>query len=138
MAGGTFCDTSVSIIDATVLILCFCKLIRFSVRGAWKRNEMLIPIFDGHNDSLHRLSPYTTQAVQSFFTQHAEGHVDFPRARTGGLAGGFFAVFIPSEPSNTVPPPMEVIITETGYEVPLAPPLDRATAQAATLASGQE
>lgn len=95
---------------------------------------MRIPIFDGHNDSLHRLSPYTTQAVQGFFTQHTEGHVDFPRARTGGLAGGFFAAFIPSEPSTTVPPPMEVILTETGYEVPLARPLDRATAQAATLA----
>jgi membrane dipeptidase len=92
------------------------------------------PIFDGHNDSLHRLSPYTTEAVRDFFTQHTEGHVDFPRARAGGLAGGFFALFIPSEQSTTLPPPMEVIITETGYEVPLAPPLNHATAQAATLA----
>ena len=87
---------------------------------------MQIPIFDGHNDSLHRLAPYTPEAVKSFFTQHTEGHVDFPRARTGGLAGGFFAVFVPSDSSTTAPPPMEVIITETGYEVPLAPALDRA------------
>lgn len=95
---------------------------------------MQIPIFDGHNDSLQRLAPYSTAAVRDFFTQHSEGHVDFPRARAGGLAGGFFALFTPSEPSTTLPPPMEVIITETGYEVPLAPPLDCATAQAATLA----
>lgn len=95
---------------------------------------MQIPIFDGHNDSLQRLSPYTTAAVRDFFTQHTTGHIDFPRARAGGLVGGFFALFTPSEPSTTFPPPMEVIITETGYEVPLAPPLDQATAQAATLA----
>jgi membrane dipeptidase len=95
---------------------------------------MQIPILDGHNDALHRLAPYTAQAVQGFFTQHTEGHVDLPRARAGGLAGGFFAVFVPSQPSSTIPPPMEVIITETGYEVPLAPPLDHATALAATLA----
>ena len=114
--------------------VCFCKRIRSSLHGAWKWNEMQIPIFDGHNDSLHRLSPYTSKAVESFFTQHTEGHVDLPRARTGGLAGGFFAVFVPSDPSTTIPPPMEVIITETGYEVPLAPALDQATARAATLA----
>ena len=95
---------------------------------------MHIPIFDGHNDSLHRLSPYTTERVCEFFTQHTQGHIDLPRAQAGGLGGGFFAVFIPSEPSVTIPPPMRVIITPTGYEVPLAPPLDLAAAQTATLA----
>lgn len=95
---------------------------------------MDIPIFDGHNDSLQWLAPYTNERVRDFFTRHADGHVDLPRARAGGLAGGFFAVFIPSESSPTLPPPMEVIITSTGYEVPLAPPLPLATAHTATLA----
>lgn len=106
----------------------------FSLFSQQKNSRMHIPIFDGHNDSLHRLHPYTKERVRDFFTYHTQGHIDLPRAQAGGLGGGFFAVFIPSEPSKTLPPPMEVIITATGYEVPLAPPLSLAAAQAATLA----
>jgi membrane dipeptidase len=95
---------------------------------------MHIPILDGHNDSLHRLSPYTTERVRDFLARHTEGHIDLPRARAGGLSGGFFAIFIPSQPSNTLPPPMEIIFTPTGYEVPLAPLLDLSSAQTATMA----
>jgi membrane dipeptidase len=50
-----------------------------------------IPIFDGHNDTLLNLS----QTGRSFFEQTTEGHIDLPRAISGGLAGGFFAVWIP-------------------------------------------
>src|SRR6188472_4286953 len=32
---------------------------------------------------------------RSFFEESSEGHIDLPRARTGGLAGGFFAVWVP-------------------------------------------
>lgn len=95
---------------------------------------MQIPILDGHNDSLQRLFPYTTERVRDFMARHTEGHIDLPRARAGGLSGGFFAIFVPSQPSNTLPPPMEVIITSTGYEVPLAAPLDLSSAQTATMA----
>lgn len=95
---------------------------------------MHLPIIDGHNDSLHRLAPYTLEQVRAFFTQHTVGHIDLPRARAGGLGGGFFAVFIPSQPSGTLPAPMDVIITPNGYEVPLAAPLDLAAAQQATMA----
>jgi microsomal dipeptidase-like Zn-dependent dipeptidase len=49
-----------------------------------------IPIFDGHNDTLLDL-PLTGR---SFFERSDTGHVDLPRARAGGLGGGFFAVFI--------------------------------------------
>ncbi len=92
------------------------------------------PIIDGHNDSLHRLAPYTTERVRDFFTKHTEGHLDLPRARAGGLGGGFFAIFASSQPSGTLPVPMDVIITPNGYEVPLAAPLDRGAAQQATMA----
>ena len=50
-----------------------------------------IPIFDGHNDTLLGLD----RGDRSFFERSDEGHVDLPRARAGGLAGGFFAVFVP-------------------------------------------
>jgi membrane dipeptidase len=49
-----------------------------------------IPIFDGHNDTLLDL-PITGR---SFFERSDTGHIDLPRAREGGLGGGFFAVFI--------------------------------------------
>ena len=95
---------------------------------------MLIPILDGHNDSLHHLYPYGDEQVRKFFMQHTEGHLDLPRARAGGLAGGFFAVFVPSASPGAAPRPMEVSITEDGYEVPLAAPLDQAAALAGSMA----
>ncbi|MCC7024044.1 MAG: dipeptidase [Thermomicrobiales bacterium] len=49
-----------------------------------------IPIFDGHNDTLLDLP----LSGRSFFERSDEGHLDLPRAREGGLGGGFFAVFI--------------------------------------------
>src|ERR1700736_2298059 len=48
------------------------------------------PVFDGHNDTI--LSVVKTG--RSFFDRSAEGHIDLPRAREGGLGGGFFAVYI--------------------------------------------
>jgi membrane dipeptidase len=59
-----------------------------------------IPIFDGHNDTLLSLA----RTDRSFFAHGDTGHVDLPRARAGGLAGGFFAVFIP-DPGTMPPPP---------------------------------
>jgi membrane dipeptidase len=55
-------------------------------------SEALLPVFDGHNDVLLRL--YTERL--SFFTRDTAGHLDLPRAREGGFAGGFFAAFVPS------------------------------------------
>ena len=50
-----------------------------------------IPVFDGHNDTILAILGGKTE----FFSENASGHIDLPRARRGGLAGGFFAVFIP-------------------------------------------
>lgn len=64
-----------------------------------------IPVFDGHNDTLIDL-PLTGR---SFFERSQHGHLDLPRARSGGLGGGFFAVFIrdPEEGAATAPTPGE-------------------------------
>ncbi len=48
------------------------------------------PIFDGHNDTI--LSMIKTG--RSLFDRSEEGHIDLPRARAGGLGGGFFAMYI--------------------------------------------
>jgi membrane dipeptidase len=57
-----------------------------------------IPVFDGHNDTVLNLE----STGRSFFEQADNGHVDLPRAAAGGLAGGFFAVFV-TDPSVKLP-----------------------------------
>lgn len=56
------------------------------------------PIFDGHNDTVLSLM----KTGRSFFERSEAGHIDLPRAREGGLGGGFFAVYIP-DPAATDP-----------------------------------
>ncbi|NLR97832.1 membrane dipeptidase [Rhizobium sp. P38BS-XIX] len=56
----------------------------------------IIPVFDGHNDVLLRLRRGGSNSVRSFLQGEAAGHIDLPKARRGGLAGGLCAVFIPS------------------------------------------
>jgi membrane dipeptidase len=48
-------------------------------------------VFDGHSDVVLRL----LRKQQSFFERSSDGHVDLPRAREGGLGGGFCAVSVP-------------------------------------------
>lgn len=57
----------------------------------------LVPVFDGHNDTLLRLVLRKgTPKERSFFSEAEFDHIDLPRARRSGLAGGFFAMFTPS------------------------------------------
>jgi membrane dipeptidase len=56
-----------------------------------------IPIFDGHNDVLLRLHRHAgPNAVTAFLEGEDKGHLDLPKAREGGFAGGLFAIFVPS------------------------------------------
>jgi membrane dipeptidase len=81
--------------------------------------KRLIPIFDGHNDVLIRLD----DGKRDFFRRGEEGHIDLPRAREGGLAGGFFAVFTQAEGYHPDP-----------EKLPLDPPTpDLAYAQRRTI-----
>jgi membrane dipeptidase len=50
----------------------------------------VIPVFDGHNDAI------TRDDAGDFATGRHGGHLDLPRARAGGFAGGVFAVFAES------------------------------------------
>lgn len=60
-----------------------------------------VPVFDGHNDVLLRMmQPGQPDPVEAFLTGEGRGHIDLPRAKAGGLAGGLFAIFVPS-PSHT-------------------------------------
>ncbi len=62
-----------------------------------------VPVFDGHNDTLLDLGV----TGRSFFERSDAGHIDLPRARAGGLAGGLFAVFV-RDPVAAVEAPGEI------------------------------
>ncbi len=80
-------------------------------------------VFDGHNDVLLRLwhnGKKGGDPVAEFVDGTAQGHIDVPRARAGGLAGGLCAVYIPSGDLILQEP------DENGhYVTPLAAPLQR-------------
>jgi membrane dipeptidase len=92
-----------------------------------------IPVFDGHNDVLLRLYRDAPDDPGAFLTAGAEGALDLPRARAGGFAGGFFAVFVPELPGPD-PPDDDLEIFDGGYAVRYAEPIDLAFAQRFALA----
>ncbi|WP_137134501.1 dipeptidase [Rhizobium sp. FKY42] len=80
-------------------------------------------VFDGHNDVLLRLwrnMRNGADPVREFMQGTREGHIDGPRAKAGGLAGGLCAIYIPSG---------DLILQEPDgqghYVTPLAAPLAR-------------
>lgn len=88
------------------------------------------PIFDGHNDCLLSLYRPNKGEKRSFFTRSPHGHIDLPRMREGGLGGGLFAVFAPSqEEADGKHPGIEPGSSQTSYALPLPPTIDHAYAQ---------
>ena len=55
----------------------------------------VIPVLDGHNDTLLHLGLKEPGTEETFLTGR-DGHIDLAKAKAGGLAGGFFAMFVPS------------------------------------------
>lgn len=53
-------------------------------------------IFDGHNDFLQRVVAAGQGGADLWLKGDGTGHLDLPRMKQGGLAGGFFAIWIPS------------------------------------------
>ena len=90
-----------------------------------------IPIFDGHNDTVHKIREYMGEAGIDFLAANTLGHLDLPRARSGGLFGGFFALWVPSEHPRPVSDAedFDLTTTETSYSVRLPEPLDPAYAR---------
>ncbi len=79
------------------------------------------PIFDGHNDVL--LGLYQAgglEAVDTFVTGR-DGAVDLPRAKMGGFAGGFFAIYVPS-PDFSLDNLEEM--NQPSYDLPLPDPVE--------------
>ena len=95
----------------------------------------MIPVFDGHNDFLQRV---VTGGTGVWLDGDGTGHLDLPRARAGGMIGGFFAIWIPSPqgPNDSAAvalmenPPFAMPLPE---QIPFAQALPHAFAQAAAL-----
>ena len=91
-------------------------------------------IFDGHNDTVlrHHIAA-TFGEADDFFAANTEGHIDLPRARQGGLGGGFFAIFAPNEikppgDRSRFPGEDEDDDSIANYKFPMPEPLDPAFA----------
>lgn len=56
------------------------------------------PVFDGHNDVLLHLWRARDRAGEAFFAGRPSGHLDLAKARAGGFAAGFFAIYVPNPP----------------------------------------
>ncbi len=94
--------------------------------------QTLVPVFDGHNDTLLKLYQAKEADKEKLFIDGApaDWHIDLPRAKKGGFAGGMFAIFPPSlekrrslaKPSNDEPLPPQL-------------PLDAATESTVGMAS---
>lgn len=77
-------------------------------------------VFDGHNDTLLSLPGREPGTERDFFTRSERGHIDLPRAKEGGLGGGFFAVFVPGQRMAATTDPAT-------FSNPVTPDLDEAT-----------
>jgi|SRR5579875_1265220 membrane dipeptidase len=93
-----------------------------------------LPIIIGHNDTLLSLYLPERGGGRSFFVRSDKGHIDLPRAQEAGLAGGFFAIFVPPESPGEAAPRLTIKVTEKGYEIPMQAPIDPVYAQRVTIA----
>jgi membrane dipeptidase len=84
-------------------------------------------VFDGHNDSILALWRDDASA-EAFLDGRDDGHLDLPRANAANLAGGFFALFVPSEEQFSAAKAVNRTETPEGYEIDLPPPLSPAYA----------
>jgi membrane dipeptidase len=98
------------------------------------------PVFDGHNDVLSRLleaersaSRSRSAPSRSFFERGDEGHIDLPRAKEGGFAGGLFSIYVSADP-QAAPPAGPVLANVRGLHIKMPRPLELAYAQRIALA----
>lgn len=78
-------------------------------------------IFDGHNDVLSKLAGAGGKAAAARFETGLNGHLDLPRARSGGFGGGFFAMWArtPGMAGGQLPGPIPP------YDIAMPPRLPR-------------
>ena len=75
--------------------------------GSAEKTDQVVQVFDGHNDVLLAMfQPEFEPAwggARSFFERSERGHLDLPRAREAGFAGGVVAVWVTPDPAARRP-----------------------------------
>jgi membrane dipeptidase len=92
----------------------------------------MIPVFDGHNDLLLRLHNAPEKRAEIWLTGEGKGHLDLPRMRQGGFAGGFFAIYIPS-PHKDDGTDYQAAMESPPFHLPLPDLIGHQAAQATAL-----
>jgi len=92
-----------------------------------------IMIFDGHNDVLEPLTQGSSPGESDFFKVRTQGHLDYPRAKKAGFAGGFFAIHIPAEPNLDRRMNFNSQSRAQGRKALMEPPVEYARAQRITM-----
>jgi membrane dipeptidase len=101
-----------------------------------------LKIFDGHNDVISALltaertqlaAESRSTAKRSFFERGSEGHIDLPRAKDGGFAGGLFSIYVEADP-QAAPPAGPVLGEHDGTPVRFPRSLELGYAQRTSLA----
>jgi membrane dipeptidase len=93
---------------------------------------MAIPVFDGHNDLLLRLFRAPDRREAIWLRGDGAGHLDLPRMRAGGFAGGFFAIYVPSPEAAGIAD-LTAAMDAPPYDLPLPDPVPLAVAQPVAL-----
>ena len=93
----------------------------------------LTQVFDGHNDFLLRLLRNPDARERLWLEGDGAGHLDLPRMRRGGFAGGFFAIYVPSPRTDTLGD-LDAATEHPPYSIPLPPPVELGVAQPIALA----
>ncbi len=89
-----------------------------------------LPVFDGHNDILLRLHQAPDKREAIWLAGEGVGHLDLPRMKAGGFAGGLFAIYVPS-PADPDAPDYHAMMDRPPYDLPLPDPVPLEQAQAA-------
>ncbi|MEE9335681.1 MAG: dipeptidase [Granulosicoccaceae bacterium] len=87
-------------------------------------------IFDGHNDVLSKLLKAGGVAAAESFLTGNDNDIDLPKARAGGFAGGFFAIWVasPSEDHD-----YKEMMNSPPYDVPLPSEIPQSDALAVVM-----
>ena len=106
--------------------------------------RLMLQILDGHNDVISKLLADERarrqdgpggedHGARSFFERGDEGHIDLPRAREGGFAGGLFSIYVGGDP-QAAPPAGAVLGEYQGHAVRFPRALELGYAQRTSLA----